>query len=264
MEIVRSGQPGVKHTKTVRRDLRVQYRFDLRPCKLTCQFTGVILNEADSLLALNPEAIRADKYLLPILREEDYPYLADMLLSMEGIPKGALLDAEALVKGMGLKLFQGVFPENGVMGEIYFNFGMARIVDPDTGEIREAKIRPGTVLINRSACINRGMYNGTLLHEGSHFLLALKHFLLQMTHGHQYCSYLCKRRGDVYKRQFPAVCIRTSTERPEALDKGCFILAGIDEKSLLQAVDTAVTMNECGDHGIPCLFYTSTRLFTAQ
>ena len=49
----------------------------------------------------------------------------------------------------------------------------------------------------------------------------------------------------------PAVCIRTSTERPEALDKACFILAGIDEKSLLQAVDTAVTMNQNGDHGIP-------------
>ena len=42
---------------------------------------------------------------------------------------------------------------------------------------------------------------------------------------------------------FPAVCIRTSTERPEALDKGCFVLAGIDEKSLLQAVETAVEMN---------------------
>ena len=52
-------------------------------------------------------------------------------------------------------------------------------------------------------------------------------------------------------KPFPAVCIRTSTERPEALDKGCFILAGIDERSLLQAVDTAVTMNANGDYGIP-------------
>ena len=52
-------------------------------------------------------------------------------------------------------------------------------------------------------------------------------------------------------RPFPAVCIRTSTERPEALDKGCFVLAGIDEHSLLQAVDTAVTMIRDGDHGIP-------------
>ena len=52
-------------------------------------------------------------------------------------------------------------------------------------------------------------------------------------------------------KPFPAVCIRTSTERPEALDKACFVLAGIDEKSLLQAVDTAVAMNENGDYGIP-------------
>ncbi len=50
---------------------------------------------------------------------------------------------------------------------------------------------------------------------------------------------------------FPAVCIRTSTERSEALDKGCFVLAGIDEKSLLQAVETAVEMNKNGDYGIP-------------
>ena len=50
---------------------------------------------------------------------------------------------------------------------------------------------------------------------------------------------------------FPAVCIRTSTERPEALDKACFILAGIDETSLLQAVNTAVMMHQNGDYGLP-------------
>ena len=54
---------------------------------------------------------------------------------------------------------------------------------------------------------------------------------------------------------FPAVCIRTSTERPESLDKAGFILAGIDEKSLLQAVDTAITMNAEGDNGIPVPVY---------
>ncbi len=57
-------------------------------------------------------------------------------------------------------------------------------------------------------------------------------------------------------RPFPAVCIRTSTERPEALDKACFVLAGIDEDSLLQGVATAVSMNEAGDHGIPVPYYT--------
>ena len=61
---------------------------------------------------------------------------------------------------------------------------------------------------------------------------------------------------------FPAVCIRTSTERPEALDKGCFILAGIDEKSLLQAVDTAVDMVANGDNGIPVPNYTDENVST--
>lgn len=55
---------------------------------------------------------------------------------------------------------------------------------------------------------------------------------------------------------FPAVCIRTSTERPEALDKGCFILAGIDTRSLLQAVDTAVELVKNGDTGLPVPDYT--------
>lgn len=61
---------------------------------------------------------------------------------------------------------------------------------------------------------------------------------------------------------FPAVCIRTSTERPEALDKGCFILAGIDEHSLLQAVETAVEMNKNNDNGIPVPNYIDENVST--
>ena len=61
---------------------------------------------------------------------------------------------------------------------------------------------------------------------------------------------------------FPAVCIRTSTERPEALDKACFILAGIDEKSLLQAVTTAIDMNENGDCGTSVPNYTDENVST--
>ena len=61
---------------------------------------------------------------------------------------------------------------------------------------------------------------------------------------------------------FPAVCIRTSTERPEALDKGCFVLAGIDSNSLVQAVETAVAMNENGDYGIPVPDYVEENVST--
>ena len=63
-------------------------------------------------------------------------------------------------------------------------------------------------------------------------------------------------------KPFPAVCIRTSTERPEALDKACFVLAGIDTASLLQAVDTAVEMNRNGDHGIPVPDYIEENVST--
>lgn len=61
---------------------------------------------------------------------------------------------------------------------------------------------------------------------------------------------------------FPAVCIRTSTERPEALDKACFILSGIDETGLLQSVDTAVEMNKAGDFGIPVPDYIEENVST--
>lgn len=61
---------------------------------------------------------------------------------------------------------------------------------------------------------------------------------------------------------FPAICIRTSTERPEALDKACFFITGIDEKSLLQVVDTAVTMNQNGDLGIPVPDYVEENVST--
>ena len=63
-------------------------------------------------------------------------------------------------------------------------------------------------------------------------------------------------------KPFPAICIRTSTERPEAIDKACFVLSGIDEKGLLQSVDTAVEMNKNGDYGIPVPDYIEQNVST--
>lgn len=63
-------------------------------------------------------------------------------------------------------------------------------------------------------------------------------------------------------KPFPAVCIRTSTERPEALDKACFVLAGIDTKSLCQAVETAVSLNNDGFNGIPVPDYVEQNVST--
>ena len=63
-------------------------------------------------------------------------------------------------------------------------------------------------------------------------------------------------------KPFPAICIRTSTERPEALDKACFVLAGIDEKSLLQAVETAISLCDDGFNGIPVPDYVEENVST--
>ena len=73
---------------------------------------------------------------------------------------------------------------------------------------------------------------------------------------------LSRASGRSVGHPFPAICIRTSTERPEALDKACFIIAGIDEQSLLQAVDTAVTLNRNGDYGIPVPDYIEENVST--
>lgn len=201
VELVRSGNALLKRTKSIRTVLRLQYSFDLRPCKLTCRFTKAVVKEENSLVARYPNAIRADKYLLPVLQENDYAYLAKWFMAQHHISERDIpLDAEVIVKRLGLKLLKGVFPENGVMGEIYFNYGHATIIDPDTGEVMDADIDPGTIIVNFSACASIGQYNATLLHECAHHLLATRHFLLQMTHGHQFCSYLCKKKGAVQRQ----------------------------------------------------------------
>lgn len=61
---------------------------------------------------------------------------------------------------------------------------------------------------------------------------------------------------------FPAICIRTSTERPEAIDKACFFIAGIDSASLLQAVECAINMNANNDNGIPVPDYIDENVST--
>ena len=70
------------------------------------------------------------------------------------------------------------------------------------------------------------------------------------------------RRAASLQAQFPAICIRTSTERPESLDKAGFILSGIDTNGLLQSVDTAVELVKNGDYGIPVPNYSDENVST--
>ena len=76
MELVRTGKTDAKRVRRIRLDVRLRYCLDLRPCKLTCIFEKAVIKEADSLIAACLGEIRADKYLLPVLQEADYPRLA--------------------------------------------------------------------------------------------------------------------------------------------------------------------------------------------
>ena len=73
--------------------------------------------------------------------------------------------------------------------------------DAETGEMTRSDINPGTVIINRSILRSEGSRCTTLAHEGAHHYLDRFFFLLQKTHGHEYCSYLCKRRKEGEKEE---------------------------------------------------------------
>lgn len=94
------------------------------------------------------------------------------------------------------KILIGAFPENGALGEYFFGFGTADIVDPITGIIRKRDIDPGSIVLNYEIIGSRGTRNSTSAHEGTHSYLGHFFFLLQKMHGHDYCSYMCKRVSD--------------------------------------------------------------------
>ena len=108
---------------------------------------------------------------------------------------------------MGLKVKRGVFPENGALGEYFFSFSAAETIDEETGEIVQSDINPGTILLNRDIPDHGGIRNSTLAHEASHSFLGRFFFLLQKTHGHDYCSYMCKRYAHEEREKWTPVDI---------------------------------------------------------
>lgn len=101
------------------------------------------------------------------------------------------------ISAMGKSVRYGVFPENGVQGEYFFGFGTADLIDPKTGVVKKgAEINPGAIIVNHEIIDTEGTRNTTITHEGAHCYLDYWYYMLQNTHGHQYCSYMCKRFGD--------------------------------------------------------------------
>ena len=198
IEEVVPGKNNLRRNYNIKPELRLRYCFNLVPCHLTCVFETVILNEKNALRNVEG-AIPADKYLLPVLTDADYIAIAACIRKNyypKSYGKDVPIDPAVWVRAMKSTIFEGVFPEEGALGEYFFSFGTAVIIDPETGEPRKRDINPGTVIINRELADKPGQRNSTVAHEGAHKYFATAYFMLQKTHGHEYCSYMCKRYSD--------------------------------------------------------------------
>ena len=196
LEEVRRGSAFMRNRYPITQTLRLRYRFDFRPCHMKCHFVGAIQVPAESILAICPDAIPVDKYLIPVMSAEDYVLLARHIHETcykNDIRKDKPIDPEKWIRAMGKKIRIGVFPENGALGEYFFGFGTASIMAEKTGNVRRRDIDPGTIVLNHEIMQKTGARNSTTAHEGTHSLLGRWFFLLQRMHGHDYCSYMCKR-----------------------------------------------------------------------
>ena len=196
LEEVRGGNNFLKNRYNISPRLRLRYSFDLRPCHMNCSYLGVILKEEDSLAARDEHHIKVDKYLLPVLEGNDYNRMAGYIISKymrKFYGADVPVDPQAWVDYKGLTLKYGVFPEEGVLGEYFFSYGTAEIVNPKTGRVTTVEIQPGTIVLNILIANDRAKRNSTLLHELIHHYLGGFFFLLQKLHGHEYCSYMCRR-----------------------------------------------------------------------
>lgn len=188
---------GMKNTYTVRTEFRLRYTFNLSPCELTCRFVGAIMGRGNGIYNMYPEAIRLNKYLLPVLTStDDYEKLSRKIIK-EDMPR--FLDSPNVFSAidwicdMGLQVYVGSFPEHGVLGEYFFGFGKADIYDYEEDKTERVNVNPGTVVLNLKGCNNRGIINSTAAHEGTHHRTGYYFFMLQMMSGDIYGSFLCKR-----------------------------------------------------------------------
>ena len=177
----------------------LRYSFDFTPCRLLCRFVKVVTKKEEFLETVLADSLRLDKYLLPVMQSKDYTHLAELIhrdCYPDAIREDVKIDPLIWIDQMERTVRCGVFPENGALGEYFFGFGTADIVDHRTGEIRNEKIAPGTIILNWELTKSAGIMNSTLAHEATHAFLGKWFFRLQMTHGHDYCSYMCKKSGE--------------------------------------------------------------------
>lgn len=182
-------------------DFRLRYIFDLRVCHQCCIGPLVwVYKDWEDDPALSGFAFDTNDYLLPILYNSDYETVAHAILD-DFFPEAkreiggdaSVVSSEELARRMGLRVLDVRFADKTVMGQLYYNYGEAHLLD-DSGKTYAQIIRPGTILVNQDNCATAATRNSTIAHECCHMYLDRWFFLLQMMTGRKYTPYSSRRR----------------------------------------------------------------------
>lgn len=182
-------------------DFRLRYIFDLRVCSQRCIGPLVwVYKDWKDDPALSGFPFDTNDYLLPILYNSDYETVAHAMLD-DYFPEArkeiggdvSVVSSAELARRMGLRVLDVRFADKTVMGQLYYNYGEARLLG-DNGEIYSQTIRPGTILVNRDNCTSAATRNSTIAHECCHMYLDRWFFLLQMMTGKNYTPYSSRRK----------------------------------------------------------------------
>ena len=184
-------------------DFRLRYIFDLRVCHQCCIGPLVwVYKDWDDDPALSGFPFDTNDYLLPILYNSDYETVAHAMLN-DFFPEAkreiggdaSVVSSEELARRMGLRVLDVRFADKTVMGQLYYNYGEAHLLD-DSGKTYAQIIRPGTILVNQDNCTTAATRNSTIAHECCHMYLDRWFFLLQMVTGRKYTPYSQSAQGE--------------------------------------------------------------------
>ena len=195
------GQYRDGETRYEEADFRLRYIFDLRVCSQRCIGPLIwVYKDWKDDPALSGFTFDTNDYLLPILYNSDYETVAHAMLD-DFFPEArkeiggdvSVVSSVELARRMGLRVLDVRFADKTVMGQLYYNYGEAHLLD-DSGKIYVQTIRPGTILVNRDNCTSAATRNSTIAHECCHMYLDRWFFLLQMMTGRTYKPYSSRRR----------------------------------------------------------------------
>ncbi len=179
--------------------LRLRYSFDLRPHMMTCRYMGAVFNEEDALCGTAPGGVTVDRYLLPVMRGKDYLYVTEVIRHYflpESSLKGKAVDLDLLMERQERWIHYGTFSFGEALGEYFFGFGSLDLIDEKSGRIVRRDIKPGAIILNRTACTSPEMRRSILAHEWTHSYLGRYFFMLQMMCGSHRRSYMCKKLSE--------------------------------------------------------------------